>query len=62
MHIEDITRLKQSDDVTNQQNIIENEQRTLVKQLNHLIKQHTVDASVRINKVLRQAIELIKRN
>lgn len=62
MHIEDITRLKQSDDVTNQQNIIENEQRTLVKQLNHLIKQRTVDASARINKVLRQAIELIKRN
>lgn len=62
MHIEDITRLKQSNDVTNQQNIIENEQKTLVKQLNHLIKQRTVDASVRINKVLRQAIELIKRN
>jgi len=62
MHIEDITRLKQSNDVTNQQNIIENEQRTLVKQLNHLIKQRTVDASARINKVLRQAIELIKRN
>lgn len=62
MHIEDITRLKQSDDVTNQQNIIENEQKTLVKQLNHLIKQRTVDASARINKVLRQAIELIKQN
>lgn len=62
MHIEDITRLKQSDDVTNQQTNIENEQKTLVKQLNHLIKLHTADASERINKVLRQAIELIKRN
>lgn len=62
MHIEDITRLKRSDDVINHRNNIEDEQRTLVKQLNQLIKQRTVGASERINKVLRQVIDLIKQN
>ena len=61
MQIEDITRLRQSEQ-HNKQIAIEHEQQALLKQLNHLIKQQTVDATERSNDVLRQVIKLIKQN
>ena len=61
MQVEDITRLRQSEHVEKQIQI-ENEQQTLIKQINHLIRQRTVDATARVNNVLRQVIDLIKRN
>ena len=61
MQIEDITRLRQSEQL-NKQMLIESEQQSLLKQLNQLIKQRTVDATETSNKVLRQVIDLIKRS
>ena len=61
MHVEDITRLKQSEQVDKQIQI-ENEQKTLIKQLDQLIRQRTVEATQHVNNVLRQVIDLIKRN
>ena len=61
MQVEDITRLRQSEHVEKQIQI-ENEQQTLIKQINHLIRQRTVEATARMNNVLRQVIDLIKRN
>lgn len=61
MQVEDITRLRQSEHVEKQIQI-ENEQKTLIKQLNQLIRQRTVEATQRVNNVLRQVIDLIKQN
>jgi len=61
MQVEDITRLRQSEHVEKQIQI-ENEQQTLIKQINHLIRQRTVEATARMNNVLQQVIDLIKRN
>lgn len=61
MQVEDITRLRQSEHVEKQMQI-ENEQKTLIKQLDQLIRQRTVEATQHVNNVLRQMIDLIKRN
>jgi len=61
MQVEDITRLRQSEHVERQIQI-ENEQKTLIKQLDQLIRQRTVEATQHVNNVLRQVIDLIKRN
>lgn len=61
MQVEDITRLRQSEHVEKQIQI-ENEQKTLIKQLDQLIRRQTVEATQRVNDVLRQVIDLIKRN
>jgi len=61
MQVEDITRLRQSEHVEKQMQI-ENEQKTLIKQLDQLIRQRTVEATHHVNNVLRQVIDLIKRN
>lgn len=61
MHVEDITRLRQSEQVDKRIQI-ENEQQTLIKQIYNLIKQRTVDATEQTNNVLRQVINLIKRH
>lgn len=61
MHMEDITRLRQSEQVDKRIQI-ENEQQTLIKQIYNLIKQRTVDATEQTNNVLRQVINLIKRH
>lgn len=61
MQVEDITRLRQSEHVEKQIQI-ENEQKILIKQLDQLIRRQTVEATQRVNDVLRQVIDLIKRN
>jgi len=58
MHIEDINRLKAHDKDEQQQ--IEAEQSTLLKEVNELIRRYTLTPCTRMNNKLRQLISLLR--